>query len=205
VPLDQLQTDPLLCERAVKKDIEAQNALLQFDEACRIAKTQFGSLSLTPGLVCHLHSFAIKGLYRCAGKFRCDEVVILNAQHKPPSCFQIQPLMEELCKYANEASSEGGREIHCAAYVMWRLNWIHPFFGGNGRTARAASYLTLCASIGIEPPGKISIPELLETKARREYFEALNLADVSWSKGRLDVSAMESLIDRLFIEQLQSA
>jgi hypothetical protein len=49
------------------------------------------------------------------------------------------------------------------------------------------------------------IPELLETKARREYFEALNLADVSWLQGQLDVSAMETLIDRLFIEQLQSA
>ncbi|MBL8221394.1 MAG: Fic family protein, partial [Bryobacterales bacterium] len=31
--------------------------------------------------------------------------------------------------------------------VMWRLNWIHPFFGGNGRTARSASYLVLCASL----------------------------------------------------------
>ncbi|MEX1365172.1 MAG: Fic family protein [Nannocystaceae bacterium] len=25
-------------------------------------------------------------------------------------------------------------------YTLWRLNWIHPFVEGNGRTARAACY-----------------------------------------------------------------
>jgi choline-glycine betaine transporter len=25
-----------------------------------------------------------------------------------------------------------------AAYTLWRMNWIHPFTEGNGRTARAA-------------------------------------------------------------------
>jgi hypothetical protein len=29
--------------------------------------------------------------------------------------------------------------LHLSAYVLWRINWIHPFADGNGRTARMLS------------------------------------------------------------------
>ncbi len=35
-----------------------------------------------------------------------------------------------------------------AAYALWRLNWIHPFIEGNGRTARAACYYLICMKYG---------------------------------------------------------
>ena len=41
-----------------------------------------------------------------------------------------------------------------AAYALWRLNWIHPFVEGNGRTARAACYYLICMKAGRLLPGK---------------------------------------------------
>jgi Fic family protein len=84
---------------------------------------------------------------------------------------------------------------------MWRMNWIHPFFGGNGRTSRAISYLALCAKLGFVLPGTKTIPELI-AEDRDPYYKALRLADVEWEKQLLDVSAMEDLISRLLAAQL---
>ena len=92
--------------------------------------------------------------------------------------------------------------IHLAAYAMWRVNWIHPFFGGNGRTARAFSYLTLCLHLGFAPPaGEKNIPELIVDN-REPYYRALRSADKAWSDGQLDVSDMEALISSLLARQL---
>lgn len=84
---------------------------------------------------------------------------------------------------------------------MWRVNWIHPFFGGNGRTARAVSYLVLCARLGFVLPGNPTVPELI-VQDRAPYYEALRQADEADKQGRLDVSAMEELMDNLLARQL---
>src|ERR1700691_2453032 len=42
---------------------------------------------------------------------------------------------------------EESNAIHLAAYILWKLNWIHPFADGNGRTARAVSYAVLCIKL----------------------------------------------------------
>jgi fido (protein-threonine AMPylation protein) len=41
-----------------------------------------------------------------------------------------------------------------SAFVLWRLNWIHPFDDGNGRTARALAYLVACCRLGFDLPSK---------------------------------------------------
>jgi Fic family protein len=38
--------------------------------------------------------------------------------------------------------------VALATFVLWRLNNIHPFINGNGRTARAATYFVLCVKAG---------------------------------------------------------
>jgi hypothetical protein len=43
--------------------------------------------------------------------------------------------------FARPACCADATAIHLAAYLMWRLNWIHPFADGNGRTARMTSYV----------------------------------------------------------------
>jgi len=74
--------------------------------------------------------------------------------------------------------------------VLWRICWIHPFEDGNGRTVRAASYLVLSMRLGFELPGKLPIPARIK-HAPIADMRALEAADAAWSRGVLDVSAMQ--------------
>ncbi len=105
-----------------------------------------------------------------------------------------------MCAYVNDNWGTG-TPIHAAAYLMWRMNWIHPFYGGNGRTARAISYLMLCAKLGFPLPGEKTIPEFI-LDDRPPYYKALRDADSAWEAGQLDVSSMESLVSSLLAKQL---
>jgi fido (protein-threonine AMPylation protein) len=86
---------------------------------------------------------------------------------------------------------------------MWRLNWIHPFSGGNGRTSRAISYLILCARLGYRLVGTTTIPEQIVAN-RQPYYAALDAADAAFAVGRIDVTAMEALLGQMLAVQLSS-
>ena len=104
-----------------------------------------------------------------------------------------------MCEYVH--ANWDNTPVHLASYVMWRVNWIHPFFGGNGRTARAASYPVLCARLGFVLPGSTTIPELI-IENRDPYLQALQAADAAWEAGKLDLSGMQDLMSELLARQL---
>jgi Fic family protein len=88
-----------------------------------------------------------------------------------------------------------------AAYGLWRLNWIHPFVEGNGRTARAVSYYLLCVRSGTLLPGRKTLPERI--KENREGYEySLRVADEAWDDGDLDFTAVEAYLAPLVQAQL---
>jgi Fic family protein len=91
-----------------------------------------------------------------------------------------------------------------ASFVLWRMNNIHPFINGNGRTARAASYFVLCVKSGGWLPGDPIVPELLRQN-RQEYVAALKAVDQSVTAGVLDLSVLHTLLSRLIDQQMQSA
>ncbi len=179
---------------------EAQNGLRQFDETMRMVRESNWQLSLTPERVLRLQWFATEGIWSSAGKFRQHSVKITNTPHQPPHFEQIPNLVDCMCDYANRQSDP----FHVAAYLMWRLNWIHPFGDGNGRTSRAVSYYALSVALKLELPGVPTIPELI-VKQRQPYYHALDAADAAWDVGILDVSLMSELIQRLLIQQLSSS
>jgi len=104
-----------------------------------------------------------------------------------------------MCEYVNLGWNKPA--IHLSAYLMWRINWIHPFFGGNGRTSRAVGYLILCARLGFALPGVPTIPDLIEAD-REPYYRALQQADEAWDSGSLDIGEMESLMSSILAKQL---
>lgn len=124
--------------------------------------------------------------------------------HQPPPHEEVIPLVDQMCEYVN--GHFGNSAVHLAAYVMWRHNWIHPFFGGNGRTSRAASYLVLCARLGYYLPGNPTVPQQIADAAsnRERYYRALQAADAAGREKRLDVSEMESLVSDCLAAQLYS-
>jgi Fic family protein len=192
----------LFKDKEEKARLEARNGLLQFDEVLRLADAahQSGQFRLRPSVVQAMQRIAIKDIYTCAGNFRTGPVVIHGTSHQPPNPEDIPRLVEELCDYVND-NWQQSTPVHLSAYVMWRVNWIHPFAGGNGRTSRAVSYLALLAKLGYKLPGTPTIPELIVDK-RQPYYEALDAADAAWAAGRVDVSEMESLLSSLLARQL---
>lgn len=88
---------------------------------------------------------------------------------------------------------------------MWRLNWIHPFSDGNGRTSRAASYLVLCVRAGLELPGDKTIPEQI-VENKEPYYKALEHADIKKTpEGDPDLGPMEHLLGTLLQLQIMNA
>lgn len=87
------------------------------------------------------------------------------------------------------------------AYALWRLNWIHPFVEGNGRTARAACYYLMCVRQGRLLPGKKIVPERIRENGQ-SYYQALQEADRHWKEGHFNVEALAQYLEGLLKAQL---
>jgi Fic family protein len=83
------------------------------------------------------------------------------------------------------------------------MNWIHPFVDGNGRTARAISYVILCVRLGYRLPGTQTIPEQI-ARNKSPYYTALEAADIQGAGGKIDLGEMEKLVESLLAAQLLS-
>lgn len=184
-----------------KRQLEIRNGAIQFLAVLNYIDEWGPESTLTPATLQELQRLAVNQIYTCAGNFRDGPVIIQGVQHEPPHQSEVPCLVGEMCAYVNEHWDY--TPIHLASFLMWRLNWIHPFFGGNGRTARAISYLVLCARLGFKMPGTPTIPESIVAE-RELYYLALQSADAAWAKGRLDVTGMEDLMGSLLATQLLS-
>ena len=96
-----------------------------------------------------------------------------------------------------------GDALDAAAFALWRINWVHPFRNGNGRTARAFAYACLCARLDVWLPGSPTvIDQIMAT--RPDYERALRAADASAQGGQLDLSEMKYYLHVLLTNQIQS-
>lgn len=193
----QLITDP-----HARAEAEARNGLRQYDAGIATIQNALdrGAFRLRPSLILSLHREALSDISMFAGNFRPGGVEIHGSRHEPVGAHLVPEMVEDLCDYVNEHWDKS-TPIHLAAYVMWRLNWIHPFADGNGRTSRIVSYVVLSIRAGAVLPGTPTIPDQIVDN-RNPYFDALDAADVAWKRGRLDVSKMEELLGALLARQL---
>jgi Fic family protein len=185
---------------------EALNAVEQFDRVLDMIDDVVRggrSFRLRPSMILELHRVALDGLDRYAGNFRPSDVRIGQSKHVPPQAHLVPGLVEELCDYVNEQFDKQ-TALHLCAFVMWRLNWIHPFTDGNGRTSRAVAYYVLCAKVGDRLPGQETVPEQIAAD-RKPYYDALEAVDGSVEGEKFDLAAVEQLLDRCLARQLLSA
>jgi fido (protein-threonine AMPylation protein) len=192
----------LIRDPIAKAEAEARNGLRQYDVGIKTIQTAIerGQFKLRPSLVLSLQREALSGISLFAGNFRPAGVEIEGSKHQPAGAHMVPELVEEMCDYVNEHWSQA-TPLHLGAYIMWRLNWIHPFADGNGRTSRILSYVVLSIRAGAVLPGTPTIPDQIVDN-RQPYFQALDSADAAWSSGTLDVSMMEDLLGRLLARQL---
>jgi len=142
----------------------------------------------------------LAGISSYAGNYRPGGVAIEGSKHEPVGAHLVPELIEDMCDYVNDRWDES-TPLHLAAYLMWRLNWIHPFADGNGRTSRIISYVVLSIRAGAVLPGTPTIPDQIVDN-RNPYFEALDAADSACRDGKIDVSKMETLLAALLAKQL---
>lgn len=149
-----------------------------------------------------LNFHAIGCLHTNAGEFRPCQVYV--GSHTPPQHYRVEALVEDMVNMVNRLW-ETSDSVVLAAYVLWRLNYIHPFINGNGRTARAACYFVLCLKSGGWLAGTTILPELIR-RERDRYVDALSKVDAAFKSGVADyLSPLHALLVELLNEQLGTA
>jgi Fic family protein len=157
--------------------------------------------------LCELHHagtlflLADPGCYRnCVVVVKKDDITV----HEPPPWHNVKGYIQHFFRDLSSVWTSGDA-LDVAAYALWRINWVHPFRNGNGRTARAFCYACLCLKLGSWLPGRKTVPDLIMDN-RDCYESCLRAADAGLSKGdrRPDLAPMRAFLDDLLQEQMQS-
>lgn len=181
--------------------VQERNLLRQYDllTNCVEIGLQHGPTALDKYTLWAFNHVAVANISQFGGRFREEPIYVGN--HKPPHFKEVPELMDRFISFIHE-NWYNVAATQLASYGLWRLNWIHPFIEGNGRTARATCYFLLCVRSGGLLPGRKIVPERLRDD-RQPYYDALRAADEAWDQGHLDLSQMEAYLAGLLEAQLR--
>lgn len=190
-------------ENPFYKALEQSNLLRQYDFLRSAVEVAIGlnHLLLSAHIIKALNFQAITCLHSYAGEYRPNSVHVNDFY--PPPHHRVGPLMEDFVNQVNRIWDKAD-PVELAAFVLWKINFIHPFVNGNGRTARATSYFVLCAKVGAWLPGRIILPELLR-RERDSYVTALKAVDASLKAKSFDIGPLKTLLSELLSEQLSTS
>lgn len=154
--------------KALKDHLEAKNqkeALEFLYELIDLEKHN----TVSERLIREVHSLVVKESdAELAGKYRDGNVMITGADHNPPEAFQVTQEMNSLIKWIKDNESII-HPVELAAMVHHKLVFIHPFWDGNGRTAR------IIMNVFIMQAG-YPIAVILKND-RKRYYRVLSEAD----------------------------
>ncbi|MGC1485261.1 MAG: Fic family protein [Candidatus Acidiferrum sp.] len=181
--------------------IEEQNLLRQYDllSNCMEIGLEKGIEAFDKYTLWALNYAAVANIAQFGGRYREDPIYVGN--HIPPHFRKVPGLMDRFFSMVHENWTLQDHPTLIAAYALWRLNWIHPFVEGNGRTARAACYYLICMKQGRLLPGRKIVPERIREN-RDPYYAALRAADIAWDNGQFDVGQLASYLSELLLAQL---
>lgn len=127
------------------------------------------AITLSQNLIRQLHQLVMRETDKTwAGKYRTGAVVITGAAHTPPDAQAIPHAMDTFLKWYG-ASESTHHPVELAALAHHQLAHIHPFFDGNGRTARLLMNLILLRQ-------KYPFAIILKND-RQRYYRVLQQAD----------------------------
>jgi len=190
------QEDQDLFDRVQEQNLNRQYELLTNCIEIGLLK---GPASFDKYLLWSLNHVAVANVSQFGGRFRKEPIYV--GDHKPPHFREVDDWMDRFVSTVQE-NWYVWSETELAAYGLWRLNWIHPFVEGNGRTARAICYYLLCVRSGSLLPGRKIVPERIREN-RDGYESALTAADRAWDAGHLNFCEMEDFLAGLLQAQLE--
>ncbi len=189
---------------ALFDDVEDKNLLRQYDLLLNCIEIGLakGIEAFDKYTLWSLNAAAVSNIAQFGGRFREEPIYVGN--HIPPRFQDVPDLMDRFFSMIHENWTIVDHPTWLAAYALWRMNWIHPFVEGNGRTARAACYYLLCLKQGRLLPGIKIVPERIRDN-RDRYYQALQSADKAWDAGHFDVSELAEYLSDLLAAQLTDA
>ena len=181
--------------------IQEQNLLRQYDllANCIEIGISKGVEAFDKYTLWSLNAAAVANIAQFGGRYWEQPIYVGN--HIPPHFEKVPDLMDQCLSLIHENWDIDSHPTSLAAYALWRMNWIHPFVEGNGRTARAACYYLICLRNGGLLPGSKTLPERIREN-RQPYYDALKAADQKWNEGQLDVSKLTTYLEGLLEAQL---
>jgi len=125
-----------------------------------------GGEAFSEHLIKSIHQLVLKNIdAKNAGIYRCENVLIAGAEHRPPDYLQVPGQMTVLVQAYHDFL---GHPIERAARLHVDFVKIHPFVDGNGRTAR------LLMNFDLMKAG--FLPVVFKATERLAYYEALDKA-----------------------------
>jgi len=184
--------------------VQEQNLLRQYDllTNCIEIGLEKGIEAFDKYTLWALNNVAVANIAQFGGRYREEPIYVGN--HFPPHFRDVPNLMDRFFSFVHENWTLHDHPTLIAAYALWRLNWIHPFVEGNGRTARAACYYVICMKHGGLLPGEKIVPERIREN-RAPYYAALQAADIAWEEGHFNVTDLANYIGELLKAQLAEA
>jgi Fic family protein len=181
--------------------IQEQNLLRQYDllSNCIEIGLEKGIEAFDKYTLWALNYAAVANISQFGGRFREEPIYVGN--HIPPHFKDVPNEMDRFFSVIHENWTVIDNPTILPAYALWRLNWIHPFVEGNGRTARAACYHLICMRQRKLLGGKKIVPERIREN-RQPYYDALRAADEAWDAGHFDVNELAAYLGKLLMGQL---
>ena len=121
--------------RSLYKRIQEQNLLRQYDllSNCIEIGIEKGIESFDKYTLWTLNHVAVANIAQFGGRFREQPIYVGN--HNPPHFEKVPNAIDQMLSVIHENWTVVDHPTAIAAYALWRLNWLHPFVEGNGRTA----------------------------------------------------------------------
>jgi Fic family protein len=201
------QVHELILDPVLKAQKEAENGARQFRRAVDLIRDHVQDpekpFRLAPRHILELNFLALEAIHPLAGTYRNTPVHITKSSHKPPGPFAVAEEVALMCDYVHQNWAQQ-TAVHLGAFVLWKLNWIHPFADGNGRTSRVLSHVVISLRLDSILPGSPTVPEQIVAD-KKAYYDGLEQADAAWKNGQIVLTQLEAMITSMLAKQFLSA
>lgn len=132
-----------------------------------------------------------------------DSPLYDGKDYNPPHFALVKDLVEKMFGFV-KAEWNSLDPDEASAYLLWRINYIHPFEDGNGRTARALSYSALCLKHGQLFSGRNTVIRQMGADPVR-YVQGLRHASQTFEQtGSADLMPLRNMIQTYLDKQLDT-
>lgn len=180
-----------------------------WDALIKVEDWAANRVEFTEDMIRRLHAIVYKGKRARPAPYRDGQNVIRDSQsggiiYMPPEAKDVSRLMAEMVRWVHKAEKENTPVPIIAALVHYQFVTIHPYYDGNGRTARLlATFILQRGGYGLH--GFFSMEEH-HARDLAGYYASLTVhKNYNYYHGRAEadltawIAYFLNLLDRVFI------